>query len=38
MDKNGVPKGRYEPEQLRRVLGGMTTAEVVKDILTRQQA
>jgi len=38
MDKPGVPRGRYEPEQLRRVRGGTTAAEMLKDVLARQQA
>ena len=38
MDKPGVPRGRYEPEQLRRVRGGTTAAEMLKDVLERQQA
>jgi hypothetical protein len=38
MDKPGVPRGRYEPEQLRRVRGGTTAAEMLKDVLKRQQA
>jgi regulator of nonsense transcripts 1 len=37
MDKPGVPRGRYEPEQLRRVRGGTTAAEMLKDVLARQQ-
>ena len=37
MDKPGVPRGRYEPEQLRRVRGGTTAAEMLKDVLQRQQ-
>ena len=37
MDKPGVPRGRYELEQLQRVCGGTTAAKVLKDILTRQQ-
>lgn len=31
-------RGRYEPEQLRRVRGGTTAAEMLKDVLERQQA
>jgi len=27
MDKPGIPRGRYDPEQLRRVRGGMTMME-----------
>ena len=38
MDKPGVPRGRYEPEQLRRVRGGTTAAEMLKDVLERQHA
>mmetsp|Transcript_24012 Transcript_24012/g.56678 ORF Transcript_24012/g.56678 Transcript_24012/m.56678 type:complete len:1351 (-) Transcript_24012:265-4317(-) len=38
MDKPGVPRGRYDPEQLRRVRGGTTAAEMLKDVLERQQA
>ena len=38
MDKPGVPRGRYDPEQLRRVRGGTTAAEMLKDVLARQQA
>jgi hypothetical protein len=38
MDKPGIPRGRYEPEQLRRVRGGTTAAEMLKDVLARQQA
>jgi hypothetical protein len=34
----GVPRGRYDPEQLRRVRGGITAAEMLKDVLERQQA
>jgi len=37
MDKPGVPGERYELEQLQRVCGGTTAAEVLKDILSRQQ-
>jgi len=37
MDKPGVPRGRYELEKLQRVRGDTTAAEVLKDILTRQQ-
>ena len=33
-----VGRGRYEPEQLRRVRGGTTAAEMLKDVLERQQA
>ena len=38
MDKPGIPRGRYEPEQLQHVRGGTTAAEMLKDILARQQA
>jgi len=38
MDKPGVPRGRYDPDQLRRVRGGTTAAEMLKDVLERQQA
>jgi len=38
MDKPGIPRGRYEPEQLRRVRGGTTAAEMLKDVLQRQKA
>jgi hypothetical protein len=38
MDKPGIPRGRYDPEQLRRVRGGTTAAEMLKDVLARQQA
>jgi regulator of nonsense transcripts 1 len=38
MDKPGVSRGRYDPEQLRRVRGGTTAAEMLKDVLARQQA
>jgi len=38
LDKPGVPRGRYDPEQLRRVRGGTTAAEMLKDVLARQQA
>lgn len=38
MDKPGVPRGRYDAEQLRRVRGGTTAAEMLKDVLARQQA
>lgn len=38
MDKPGMPRGRYDPEQLRRVRGGTTAAEMLKDVLERQQA
>ena len=38
VDKPGVPRGRYDPEQLRRVRGGTTAAEMLKDVLERQHA
>lgn len=38
MDKPGVSRGRYDPEPLRRVRGGTTAAEMLKDVLERQQA
>lgn len=38
MDKPGVPRGRYDSEQLRRVRGGTTAAEMLKHVLERQQA
>lgn len=34
----GKPRGRYEPEVLRKVRGGTTAAEMLKDVLARQQA
>ncbi len=37
MDSPGKSRGRYEPEQLRRVRGGTTAAEMLKDVLQRQQ-
>ena len=38
MDRPGQPRGRYDAEQLRRVRGGTTAAEMLKDVLERQQA
>jgi len=38
MDNPGRPRGRYDPEQLRKVRGGTTAAEMLKDVLVRQQA
>jgi len=38
MDKPGITRGRYDAEQLRRVRGGTTAAEMLKDVLERQQA
>jgi len=37
MDKPGMPRGRYDPEQLRKVRGGTTAAEMLKDVLARQR-
>ena len=37
MDKPGKTRGRYDAEQLRRVRGGTTAAEMLKDVLERQQ-
>ena len=37
MDKPGIARGRYDAEQLRRVRGGTTAAEMLKDVLARQQ-
>jgi hypothetical protein len=37
MDKPGKMRGRYDAEQLRRVRGGTTAAEMLKDVLARQQ-
>lgn len=37
MDRPGVPRGRYDAEQLRRVRGGTTAAEMLKDVLERQK-
>ncbi len=37
MDKPGITRGRYDPEQLRRVRGGTTAAEMLKDVLERQK-
>jgi len=34
----GKPRGRYEPEVLRKIRGGTTAAEMLKDVLERQQA
>ncbi len=34
----GKPRGRYDPEVLRKVRGGTTAAEMLKDVLDRQQA
>lgn len=38
MDRPGATRGRYDPEQLRRVRGGTTAAEMLKDVLERQHA
>jgi hypothetical protein len=38
MDNPGITRGRYDPEQLRRVRGGTTAAEMLKEVLERQQA
>jgi hypothetical protein len=38
MDNPGRPRGRYDPDQLRKVRGGTTAAEMLKDVLARQQA
>jgi hypothetical protein len=38
MDKPGITRGRYDAEQLRRVRGGTTAAEMLRDVLERQQA
>ena len=38
MNFPGKPRGRYDAEQLRRVRGGTTAAEMLKDVLERQQA
>ena len=37
-DAHGVPRGRYDAEQLRKVRSGTTAAEMLKDVLARQQA
>lgn len=37
MDRPGQPRGRYDAEQLRRVRGGTTAAELLKDVLNRQR-
>jgi len=33
----GKPRGRYDPEVLRKVRGGTTAAEMLKHVLERQQ-
>lgn len=38
MNNPGKPRGRYEPEVLRKIRGGTTAAEMLKDVLERQQA
>merc|ERR1712165_206539 len=38
METPGKTRGRYDAEQLRRVRGGTTAAEMLKDVLERQQA
>jgi hypothetical protein len=38
MDKPGIPRGRYDPVKLREVRGGTTAAEMLKEVLARQQA
>lgn len=38
MNNPGKPRGRYEPEILRKIRGGTTAAEMLKDVLERQQA
>lgn len=38
MANPGKPRGRYEPEVLHKVRGGSTAAEMLKDVLNRQQA
>jgi len=38
MDKPGIPRGRYDADQMRRVRGGTTAAEMLKHVLERQQA
>lgn len=37
MEKPGVPRGRYDCEQLRRIRGGTTAADMLKHVLERQQ-
>jgi len=34
----GKPRGRYDPQILRKVRGGTSAAEMLKDVLRRQQA
>ena len=38
MNSPGRPRGRYDAEVLRKVRGGTTAAEMLKDVLERQQA
>ena len=38
MNSPGKPRGRYDAEVLRKVRGGTTAAEMLKDVLERQQA
>lgn len=38
IESPGIPRGRYDPELLQRVRGGTTAAEMLKDVLARQQA
>jgi hypothetical protein len=38
MEKPGVPRGRYDADQMRRVRGGTTAAEMLRHVLERQQA
>lgn len=37
MDNPGKTRGRYDADQLRKVRGGTTAAEMLKDVLERQQ-
>ncbi len=37
MNSPGRPRGRYDPEVLRKVRGGTTAAEMLKPVLERQQ-
>ena len=38
MNAPGKPRGRYDAEQLRKVRSGTTAAEMLKDVLEKQQA
>jgi regulator of nonsense transcripts 1 len=38
LNSPGKPRGRYDAEVLRKVRGGTTAAEMLKDVLERQQA